>query len=348
MTTGDSTSRPALAPAGSASRTGLKKTWGHAAKLLNSLGPLMGLAVVCVYFTYASPYPFMTRENLQTILIQMAVVATAALGATVVIVSGGIDLTPGPSIALGIVVIAQMLRAGYPPSIAAIAGIFACVCTGLTVGLLVTVFDLAPFIVTLGMWDAVRGYAKQRAGDTNLNPPPAVQSTWLFHLLNGLKVDQKWMIFPIGVWIMFGLTVLVGLILRYTRFGRHVFAIGSNEQTARLCGVRVKPSKVMIYVFAGLFTGLAAMLEFSHLRVGDPTDADGLELNVIAAVVIGGTSLTGGEGGVAGTLVGAMLMAVIQNGCTKMGWSDSSQQIDTGCIIVLAAILDRFRHRRLT
>jgi ribose/xylose/arabinose/galactoside ABC-type transport system permease subunit len=344
MTTGEGATRPVI-PVVDYERE-RQSPWHTAGRVLNSLGPLMGLIVVVIFFWTQRPATFFNWGNFQIILIHTAVVATAALGATVVIVSSGIDLSVGASIALCTVVIAQCLIAGYSPAVAVIAGILASTCVGLTIGVLVTTLELSPFIVTLGLWGAVRGLAKVCSGDTNVNPPARVTSTWLFHILSILRDNQTWMIFPIGVWVMFALTILVGLILRYTRFGRHVFAVGSNEQTARLCGVRVELSKVLIYLFAGVFAGIAGVLEFSHLRIGDPTTADGLELNVIAAVVIGGASLTGGQGGVAGTLVGAMLMTVVQNGCTKMSMPNSIQQIVTGAIIVLAAILDRFRHRR--
>jgi ribose/xylose/arabinose/galactoside ABC-type transport system permease subunit len=324
-----------------------RATWRNTARILNSLGPVFGLIFVIAFFTFERYNTFLTWGNFQIILIHTAVVATAALGMTVVIVSGGIDLSVGAAIALCTVCIANLIVAGYPPFIAAAGGVLSCVCVGLIIGTAVTTLDLSPFIVTLGLWGAVRGFAKWCSGDTNVNPPSRMTTTWLFHILNTLRDDQTWMIFPIGVWIMFGLTIVVGLILRYTRFGRHVFAIGSNEQTARLCGVRVEWGKVMIYLFAGLFTGIAGVLEFSHLRIGDPTTADGLELNVIAAVVIGGASLTGGQGGVAGTIVGAMLMTVVQNGCTKMNMATSIQQIVTGLIIVFAAILDSVRHGRI-
>ena len=141
------------------------------------------------------------------------------------------------------------------------------------------------------------------------------------------------------------LTCLVAVLLRYTRFGRHVFAIGSNEQTARLCGVPLDRTKLLVYSVGLAFAGIAGVLQFSYLTVGDPTTAAGLELAVIAAVVIGGASLNGGEGSVFGSLVGALIMTVVANGCTKLNLSNWVQEIVTGAIIVAAVVLDRFRHR---
>jgi ribose transport system permease protein len=141
------------------------------------------------------------------------------------------------------------------------------------------------------------------------------------------------------------LALAVGVLLRYTRFGRHIFAIGSNELTARLCGVRVGAVKTLVYVLSAALAGVAGIMQFSRLTVGDPTVASGLELDVIAAVVIGGGTLSGGEGSVLGSLVGAMLMAEIKTGSTHLGLSNWVQEIITGVIIIVAVALDRLRHR---
>jgi ribose transport system permease protein len=138
----------------------------------------------------------------------------------------------------------------------------------------------------------------------------------------------------------------MAVVLRYTVFGRHVFAIGSNEATARLCGIRTDRTKILIYGIAGLFCGLSGVMEFSRLTVGDPTVAVGLELDIIAAVVIGGGSLSGGEGSILGTMIGVLIMSFLRNGCTMMGWPNYIQEIIIGVIIVVAVTLDRLRHRR--
>jgi len=150
----------------------------------------------------------------------------------------------------------------------------------------------------------------------------------------------------VGFWILIFLAFATAAFLRYTRLGRHIFAIGSNEQTARLCGVAVERVKLIVFMLGGLCAGLAGLMQFSRLTVGDPTVAVGLELDVIAAVVIGGGSLSGGEGSVLGTLVGALIMTVIASGCTQMGMPNWVQEIITGGIIVVAVALDRLRHRR--
>ena len=141
--------------------------------------------------------------------------------------------------------------------------------------------------------------------------------------------------------------IIVAAMLRYTRLGRHIFAVGSNEETARLCGVAVDRVKVIVFTMCAAFAGLAGVMQFSFLSgVGDPTGAMGLELNVIAAVVIGGGSLAGGEGAILGTIVGALIMTVIDTGCGQMGLPNWVQEIIMGAIIVVAVALDRLRHRR--
>ena len=152
------------------------------------------------------------------------------------------------------------------------------------------------------------------------------------------------MIVPPGVWLLIVLTFFVACILHFTRFGRHVFAIGSNEQTARLCGVPVARTKIFIFIFGTFFAGIAGLLQFSYQNnIGDPTAANGYELNIIASVVIGGASLSGGKGSVFGSLVGALLMTVVANGCNKINLSNAVQDMVTGGIIVAAAAFDRFR-----
>jgi len=153
-------------------------------------------------------------------------------------------------------------------------------------------------------------------------------------------------VLPSGVWLMILLALATAGMLRYTRLGRHIFAVGSNEQTARLCGIAVERVKVIVYILNGAAAGLAGLLQFSRLTVGDPTVASGLELDVIAAVVIGGGSLSGGEGSILGTIVGALIMTVIRSGCSQMGLRNCVQEIVTGAIIVLAVALDRLRHRK--
>jgi ribose transport system permease protein len=326
-----------------------KKSGGmEVRKILAMLGPVIGLVFVFALFSVLQPKTFLNVDNMQIILRQTAVIGTAAIGMTLIIIAGGIDLAVGSTIAIGVVTIALMLKAGYPPVLAALGGIAACTAAGACSGMLITRLKLLPFIVTLGLMGALRGGAKGLADSQVVYPPRTddITNSWIMKLLSGLKDENSWMLLPPGVWLMLVLAVLVALMLRFTRFGRHIFAVGSNEQTARLCGVNVDRVKIMVYTMGALFAGIAAVLQFSYIRVGDPTTAEGYELGVIAAVVIGGASLAGGEGRIAGSLIGAIIMTMVANGCTKMGFDNWVQQIATGFIIIAAVMLDKLRQRR--
>jgi len=305
--------------------------------VLTAFGPLVGLVAVCVLFAVLRYDTFVSRDNFSIIMQQTAVIGVAALGMTLVIIAGGIDLSVGSIIALGTVVIALLIEKGVSPFLAALGGVgAAAICGGLS-GVLITRLRLLPFVVTLGMMGALRGAAKGLAGEQPIYP----DETWLNNLMQLGRHGGL----PSGVWMMLGFAVLVALALRYTRFGRHVFAVGSNELTARLCGVPVERVKLLVYILGGAFAGLGAVLQFAYLTGGDPTTAVGLELNIIAAVVIGGASLAGGQGTVTGTLVGALIMSVVANGCTKLGLSNWVQEIVTGGIIIAAVLLDYVRRR---
>jgi ribose/xylose/arabinose/galactoside ABC-type transport system permease subunit len=311
--------------------------------LAGSGGPLLGLLFVALTFSALIGTHFFQPANLELMARQTAIVAAAALGMTVVIAAGGIDLSVGSVVALTTVVIALGLRAEWSPGMAVAAGVIAAGACGFANGLLVTGLRVVPFIVTLGTMILIRGAAKGLADERRIEAP----QTWLNDLLRTLSADETG-VMPPGLWLLAILALFVAGVLRYTRFGRHVFAIGSNERTARLCGVAVARSKIGIYTLGASLAGVAGLLQFSRLSVGDPTVADGLELDVIAAVIIGGGSLAGGRGTVVGTLLGGATMAVIQIGCAQKGYPNWLQQIVTGAIIVLAVALDRWRQGRVT
>jgi len=306
--------------------------------LLERSGLLLGLLLVGALFGALIGPHFFSPGNLDLMARQTAIVCMAALGMTMVIIAGGIDLSAGSVVALSTVVVARLLRADVAPGLAALGGVAAGALSGLATGLLVTRLRVVPFIVTLGMMLLVRGGAKGLAGERRIEAP----ATWLNGLLRSAAGGGG--LLAGGVWLTLLLALAIALLLRYTRFGRHVFAVGSNERTARLCGVPVDRIKVAVYVLAAAITGLAGVLQFAKLSVGDPTVADGLELNVIAAVIIGGASLSGGRGTVLGTVLGATIMAVVQIGCSQQGLPNWVQQIVTGGIIVLAVALDRWRN----
>jgi len=309
---------------------------------LSKLGPVVGLLAIYLLFAFSGPESFSSTANLETIARHTAIVGIAALGMTLVIIAGGIDLSVGSIIALVTVVIAALLQTGMNPLLAALAGVATGALCGLLNGLLITRVKVVPFIVTLGTLLVLRGAAKGLAHEQKIDAP----ITWLNDLLAAVPRGQSWQLVPPGVWVLVILALLVAGILRYMRLGRHVFAVGSNEQTARLCGVAVEKVKILVYTLSATMAGLAGVMQFSRLTVGDPTVAVGLELDVIAAVVIGGGSFSGGEGSVLGTIVGALIMTVIRSGCSQMGLPNWVQEIVTGSIIVLAVALDRLRHRK--
>ena len=307
--------------------------------LWDRLGTLAGLVLVAVVFGALVGPRFFAPVNIELMARQTAIVCMAALGMTIVIAAGGIDLSVGSIIALSTVVIALTLRAQASPVTAALAGIGAAALCGLMNGVLITWLRVVPFIVTLGTMLIVRGAAKGLADERRIEAP----TTWLNDLLSNHGGSA---LPPAGIWAVIAVALLIAAVLRYTRFGRHVFAIGSNERMARLCGVAISRTKIAVYTLAAALAGVAGLLEFSKLSVGDPTVAVGLELDVIAAVIIGGGSLSGGRGSVAGTVIGAAIMTIIQIGCSQKGLANWVQQIVTGSIIVVAVALDRVRSAR--
>lgn len=300
------------------------------------VGPLLALVVVYALFAALAPSTFATPINLLTMTRQTAVVAITALGMTYVIMLGGIDLSVGSGVALTSVVVARALKADQGPVAAAGLGILVATLFGIVNGALVSRLRITPFIVTLGSMSLMRGVAKGLANEQKIDADPRG--------LDGLMAAGDGFM-PKGVFIALVLAVLAHVTLQRTVFGRHVVATGSSAATARLCGVRVERVTLAVYALAGALTGIAGVLEFATLTVGDPTDSMGLELEAIAAVVIGGASLSGGQGSIAGAMIGALLMTVIKTGCTHVGVPNWVQEILTGAIIVVAVGIDRLRRR---
>jgi ribose transport system permease protein len=318
----------------------------NARSLLTTIGPFFGLLLVVGIFSIKPEVRevFLTGGNFKIILTQTVIVAIGALGMTLIIVSGGIDLSVGSVVALASVVGAKLLSLPEPWSTPAV--IAATVLAGATVGLingsLVAGLRMMPFIVTLGMMGVARGAAKWLGENQTVN----YDENAAVNTIMALDEPYKFFPLPIGVWVAVGLAIITAILLRQTIFGRYVFAIGSNESTARLCGIRVRLHKVIIYSLAGLFFGTAGLMQLSRLTQGDPTVAIGLELDIIAAVVIGGASLSGGTGSILGSMIGAVIMAVLRNGSNQMGWPTYMQEIIIGIVIVLAVALDKFRQAR--
>jgi len=306
------------------------------------IGPLLAVVLLFGLFAILAHETFPTTNTVVTMLRQTTVVGIAAVGMTMIIVLGGIDLSVGSAVALTTVAVALMLRGGHGAFASALAGIAAATLCGAINGALVGYMKFVPFIATLGTMSLLRGLCKGMASEQKIDAEPHGLETLLAPLPDG----REWMLLPTGVWITVILAIAVALLLRTTQAGRYVFAVGSSEPAARLCGINVPRVKFGVFALAGILVGWAGVLEFSRLTVGDPTDSVGLELDVIAAVVIGGGSLSGGEGSVLGSVLGALLMTIIKTGCTHVGLPNWVQEILTGIIIVVAVGLDRIRHRQ--
>lgn len=329
---------------------------GAVLNLLLMLGRVAALATIFVGFGLAVPnYAFFSASNIENILMQSAVYGMAGLGMTMIIVTGGIDLAAGSTIAMSMVSTALVLTAnggkfveGSPvlcTLLAVIAGVATGVIVGLIQGLLITSLRVVPFIITLGGMLIVRAIAKEMADNQEIS---ASTTNWLYrNLMLGVQGRTfSWQLFPLGVWLTIVASAMAGLFLRYTKLGRRFFAVGSNEATARLCGVPVARTKVTVYALGGCFIGLAGVLEFAKLNMGQPTGALTYELYVIAACVIGGASLTGGVGTITGTLIGALIIGTLNAGTQQVGLRKSYQEIAIGVIIIVAVALDQLRNRR--
>lgn len=344
---------PETSSPGVSSRGDFRRLLGR----LSVFAPFLGLLFIYLFFAVYDvardgsfdQFPILFRPfNLKILAAQTTIVALAALGMTLIIISAGIDLSPGSSIALTTTVIAVWLRDGpldsaqwsiLSPLLALLLGVAAAGLIGMVNGLLITGLRIVPFIVTLGMMGIARGLAKFLGEEQRVNAP----DTWLGGLLS---IDPRHAVFglPWGVVLLVVFAVAAYFLLHYSVFGRHVFAIGSNESTARLCGVQVSKEKILIYTISGLLTGVAGVMQFSQLTVGDPTVAVGKELDIIASVVIGGGSLSGGKGSIAGTMIGAFVMGILRNGCDIYGIPNYVQEIFIGLIIIAAVGIDQLRH----
>ena len=317
-------------------------------QLFTLLGPFLGLAFVVAVFCVKPEVRavFLTGGNFKIIITQTVIVAIGALGMTLIIVSGGIDLSVGSIVALTSVVGAKLLSLPQPWSTPAViaATVLAGGLVGAINGSLIAGFRMMPFIVTLGMMGVARGAAKWLGENQTVNYDEKAAVNTI------MALDEPYKFFPLptGAWVAIALAVIMAVVLRQTIFGRYVFAIGSNEATARLCGIRVRMQKVVIYSLAGLLFGAEGLMQRSRLSQGDPTVAIGLELDIIAAVVIGGASLSGGTGSILGSMIGALIMAVLRNGSNQMGWQTYVQEIIIGIVIVLAVALDKFRQNKQT
>ena len=340
---------PASRPQAEAAATRMQATRRAMASVIEVGARLLALAAIVIFFGTKIGPGFYSAGNIESILIQSAVYAMGGLGMTMIIITGGIDLAAGSTIALAMVVTTMVLNhpgtdVWYWQALAVLGGVASAVAVGAIQGSLITGLRIVPFIVTLGGLVTVRGFVKYVADNQEINPTPG----WLYrHLMFQVQGGQfNWQLFPFGVWATLIAAIIAAAMLRYTKFGRRIYAIGSNEATARLCGIPVQRTKLLVYAVGGLFFGLAGVLEFSRLNIGQPTGAMMYELYIIAACVIGGTSLSGGVGSIFGTIIGALIIGVLYAGAGQAGWEKSVQEMAIGVIIIAAVALDQLRTRK--
>lgn len=299
--------------------------------------PFATLIALFVGLSITSPY-FLTVGNLSSVIRQTAVIVIMAIGMTVVMVSGGIDLSVGSMVGLT-GVCGTMLIAGHHSTALALLGAIAVgTLCGIFNGSAVVLLRIPPFIATLGTLGAFRGLVLLITGGV-----PVADLTHDFGVLANGNVLQ----IPVPLFFVLAVAGLIYLVLKFTKLGRYAYAIGSNIEAARCSGIRIGLYTVLIYALNGALTGMSGMIESARLVTGQPTAGDGYELRVIAAVVIGGGSLNGGQGTVIGTVIGAMIMGLLSNGCNLLGISPFLQQIIIGVVIVLAVSFDEYQRRRL-
>ncbi|MEE9573810.1 MAG: ribose ABC transporter permease [Candidatus Neomarinimicrobiota bacterium] len=300
------------------------------------MGTLFGLMILIIFFWILTPH-FFTVSNLFNVVQQTSINAIIAVGLTFVIISAGIDLSVGSILAFSGVVLASVLNAGYPITLAITAGLMVGLACGFVNGLLIAYGKLPPFISTLGMMSVARGAALMY---TNGRPISGFSSEFRF-LANGEIFS-----IPTSIILMVLVYLFAHFILTKTKFGRYVYAIGGNEEAARLSGINVSLYKIIVYGICGLLSGLAAVVLTARLNSAQPIAGIMYELDAIAATVIGGTSLVGGEGRVFGTLIGALIMGVLRNGLNLLGVSSFLQQTIIGSVIIIAVLVDMTLKRR--
>jgi ribose transport system permease protein len=303
--------------------------------MVQRLLPFATLLLLFIGLAIASPY-FLTETNLASVVRQTAVINIMALGMTLIIIAGGIDPSVGAILAMAGLLGTMAMEKGAPIIAGVFIGILSGAFWGFANGTLTTRLKINPFIVTLGTLGIVRGLTLIISNGLPVHQIPAAFSFLGEGNLLGV---------PFVLWLLLICAALIHVILQHTRMGRYAFAIGSNPDAAYYAGIPVNFHTTAVYAVGGMLTGLAGMIEASRLMTGQPTAGQGYELQAIAAVVIGGGSLRGGEGSVVGTLIGAFIMGLLSNGSDLLGISPYLQQAIIGAVIILAVSIDELRKR---
>lgn len=279
---------------------------------------------------------FTSMNNILNVLLQIAQVGIISVGMTYVILTAGIDLTVGSIVAFDGLAMAMMMKSGVPVFVAIIAGLVIGALIGLLNGLLISRIGIQPFVATLGTMAMFRGLAYTITGGQPVYSLPASFDAFAKNLF-GIPIPAIMMvvIFAIGAYI-----------LKYTRFGRHIYSIGGNQTASKLSGINVKNNIVLIYIISGICCAIASIILTARLDSAVPTAADGIEMDVIAAVAIGGTDMQGGKGTMAGTVIGALIMGVIANGLNLLNVAQGPQRFVKGAIIIAAVVIQMIRSKR--
>ncbi|MBN1122290.1 MAG: ABC transporter permease [Anaerolineae bacterium] len=317
------------------------ETSGRSGKALDRFISLGAVIVLFIFFSITARN-FFTVRNVLTLALQTSAITLMGIGVTFTIITGGIDLSIGSVIALAGTVAVMASRANVPIWLSMIIGLLVGVVCGLINGLLITKLKLPPFIATLGIMMVARGVALTIS---NANALPAAEG---FGNLGNNTIFGTGPQFPgisYPVLIMIAVALIFGFILKKTRIGRYTYAVGSNEEAARLSGIKVNRVKIINYIFSGLLAGLVGIILSSRMVTSQPNSAVGYELNAIAAAVIGGTSLMGGVGTVGGTVIGSFIIGILTVGLTMAGANYFMQQIVIGLVVIGAVAVDQLRSR---
>jgi ribose transport system permease protein len=306
-------------------------------RIIRRFGALLGLLILAAALSLASPY-FLTWDNILNIFRQSAVNGLLALGQLLVILTAGIDLSVGSILGLSTVVFAMTVKAGAPRPVAMAAALACGLALGILNGLLLTALKLPhPFVSTLGMMNVARGAAMLLSGGFPIPDLPGPARYLGAGAVLGI---------PVPVVVMLAMFALFGFLLRHSVFGRDVYAIGGNAEASRLAGIPVPARLNAVYGLSGLLAGLASVLLAGRMNAGFPLAGSGAELDSIAAVIIGGASFFGGVGTVSGTLIGALVIAVLRNGLNLLNVSTHWQMVVIGTVIIWAVWVDVLRRRR--
>ena len=303
--------------------------------IIKKMSLYLAFVVIFLVFSLINPN-FITFNNILNIIVQSSIIAVIGVGQTMVILTNGIDLSVGSIVAFVGIAVGLMLQAGMPLGYALILAIFISMFIGMLNGSIVAYGKVPSFIVTLGMMGIARG------GALALNSGKPVAG-----LQSGFERIATTSIGPIPIFVVYCLVIyaLMYVLLERTKFGRHIYALGGNMAAARLSGVKVKRVQAMVYVLAGIFAGLGSIMLTARLNYATPIAGSGYELDTIAAVVIGGTSLSGGQGKIIGTLIGALMLGMLKNGLTICNVAVYYQQIIIGVVIIMAVFADRMKEK---